>query len=525
MSTEGDLTGTCLRGKWTLESKLGEGGMAVVYAATHHSGHQRAAIKVLRAHFAADPDIRKRFQREGRAAQSLNHPGAVRIVDDDETEDGLAFLVMELLEGETWKAAAARSGKRLPVTDVLTTGVAILDILEAAHEAGVVHRDIKPENVFLTSSGEVKLLDFGIARVFESASERTQTGAMLGTPAYMSPEQALAKWSQVDHRSDLFSLGASMRSLLAGVSLHSASNGSEALVLAATRQARPLSEVATNAPPALAEFIDRAVSFDKEDRFESAASMRAEILRLLEREELPAVLDTTTVSPKAESVRLSGTAATVAAGSDSAVTKKPSSSRTGPSAVAATGTLVSASDAKAAPPQRSARRLWMFLPPVLALAGFGAWRLTAPSDSPTGLLSVPSFTVDATPTPTASALPAPKDSAPLPESSGLDAQPKLTPRPSAPGSSVNVRKAPRAVAEASANRYKEFLEKNAKGCNVTDTVTIRIRVTNDGRWHGNLVMSGGRTVRPGDGCVLGVFNTATAAFDGAEFFMTAVVTP
>ncbi len=290
MSSGDDLSGRCLRSKWTLDSKLGEGGMAVVYAATHHSGQQRAAIKVLRPHLAADPELRARFQREGRAAQSLNHPGAVRILDDDVTEDGLAFLVMELLEGQTWKQAWLDHAKRLPVLDVLRTSLAVLDVLAAAHQAGVIHRDVKPENIFLTNSGEVKLLDFGIARAFESASERTQTGAMLGTPAYMSPEQALAKWSLVDSRSDLFSLGASMRSLLLGVSLHGATTGAEALVMAATRQAKPLLEICSNAPPALAAMIDKAVAFDKEDRFASASEMRDAILRL-ERKDLPVLLE------------------------------------------------------------------------------------------------------------------------------------------------------------------------------------------------------------------------------------------
>ncbi len=213
----------------------------------------------------------------------------------------------------------------------------------------------------------MKLLDFGIARAVESASERTQTGAMLGTPAYMSPEQALAKWSLVDSRSDLFSLGASMRSLLTGVSLHGATTGAEALVMAATRQAKPLLEICGNAPPAVAELIDRAVAFDKEDRFASAAEMRDAILRI-ERKDLPALLE----PAEAERTAAAGEATHASATTRQPIGAEAASAAAQPKKVqpelSADGTLVSGSVARSVG-STSARRLGMAGAAALVLGG------------------------------------------------------------------------------------------------------------------------------------------------------------
>src|SRR6185437_8360064 len=155
--------GSVLRGKYALERVLGTGGMGAVYLGVHRNGH-RVAVKVLHAEASADPDVRARFLREGYVANSIGHPGAVRVLDDDVAEDGAAFLVMELLEGETLHVRAKRHMGRLPNREVLFIGRALCDVLAAAHEKGVVHRDIKPENLFLTTGRTLKVLDFGIAR-------------------------------------------------------------------------------------------------------------------------------------------------------------------------------------------------------------------------------------------------------------------------------------------------------------------------------------------------------------------------
>ena len=144
--------GTRIKGKWRVDKLLGVGGMGAVYAATHRNG-SRVALKILHPQLSMLGDIRARFAREGYVANAVNHPGVVRVLDDDETEDGAAFLVMELLEGETADARARRLGGRLPLEDALTIADGLLDVLAAAHASGIVHRDIKPENVFLTKDG------------------------------------------------------------------------------------------------------------------------------------------------------------------------------------------------------------------------------------------------------------------------------------------------------------------------------------------------------------------------------------
>ena len=154
-------------GKYTLERVIGSGGMATVYEASHRNGH-RVAVKMLKPALAVGSEVRERFLREGYAANKVRHAGAVRVLDDDVTDDGLVFLVMELLEGWTLDALASQSdGGKLPVKLALQVGKQLLAVLEAAHRAGIVHRDIKPENVFVQRNGELKVLDFGIARFLD----------------------------------------------------------------------------------------------------------------------------------------------------------------------------------------------------------------------------------------------------------------------------------------------------------------------------------------------------------------------
>src|SRR5262245_6510777 len=157
--------GAVLRGKWRIDRLLGVGGMAAVYAGTHRNG-KRGAIKMLHLELSTDGDARTRFLREGYLANRVAHPGAVSVLDDDTAEDGSAFLVMELLEGKSVaEIVEARQGRRLGVSETLRILDQLLDVLIAAHEKGIVHRDLKPENMFLTNDGQLKVLDFGIARV------------------------------------------------------------------------------------------------------------------------------------------------------------------------------------------------------------------------------------------------------------------------------------------------------------------------------------------------------------------------
>ena len=272
------LVGRVLKGKWRLERVVGVGGMATVYAAVHRN-QSRVAIKMLHPEIALDNEVTSRFLREGYMANAVGHPGTVAVLDDDVTEEGVPFLVMELLQGETLEARWSRKGEKLPISEVLPVIDQLLEVLAAAHDKGVVHRDLKPENLFLTADGRLKVLDFGIARLREvssaSAASTTRVGSLLGTPAFMAPEQARGRWDEVDGGSDLWAVGATLFTLLTGRLVHEAETLQEQLVLAATTKAPSISRRFPELAPALVEVIDRALAFDKHARWPNAREMRA----------------------------------------------------------------------------------------------------------------------------------------------------------------------------------------------------------------------------------------------------------
>ena len=272
--------GTLLRGKYRIDQVIGTGGMAVVYAATHRN-RKRFAVKMLHPHLSTRAEIRSRFIREGYVANSVEHPGVVSVLDDDVTEDGAAFLVMELLEGSTIEGFNPRT-RPLPLRESLAIAIDVLDVLEAAHGKNIVHRDIKPANLFVTREGQVKVLDFGIARLRDAtlAANTTATGATLGTPAFMAPEQALGMASEVDARTDLWALGATLFTMLSGSLVHEGGSARQVLIRAATQPARSLSSVAPDVPTAVSEWVSKALLFDKQARWESAAVMRAAALKI-----------------------------------------------------------------------------------------------------------------------------------------------------------------------------------------------------------------------------------------------------
>ncbi len=268
--------GMVLQEKWKLDSVLGVGGMAAVYAATHRNG-KRVAVKMLHAELGHDDELKKRFLQEGYAANTIQHDGAVSVLDDDTAPDGSAFIVMELLEGETIEQRWERSGRHLPLAEVLGIVDQLLDVLGAAHAKNVVHRDIKPENLFLTKTRVLKVLDFGIARVHEAQQARatsTRAGMVMGTPAFMAPEQARARWDEVDGRTDLWAVGATMFTLISGRYVHEGTSGNEQLILSATTHAPPLATVQSDVPGPIAAIVDRALAFDRERRWPDASTMQ-----------------------------------------------------------------------------------------------------------------------------------------------------------------------------------------------------------------------------------------------------------
>jgi eukaryotic-like serine/threonine-protein kinase len=266
-------------GGWHLDALIGEGGMASVYAASRDG--QRAALKLLHREHAYDDELRERFIREGEIARSVEHPGCVRVFHDDVSEEGEPYLVMELLEGRTLAELWLARNKRLPVEWVLHVAARVLDVLGALHDVGVVHRDVKPSNVFVLRDGNVKLLDFGVARQEREGREQTRAGLALGTPAYMAPEQAMGKVEDVDARSDVFALGAMLYTLLSGARLHEARSEQEAYVLAATQPAASISRVAPHLAVPVVALVDKALQWDRRNRFQTAAEMRAAIAEYL----------------------------------------------------------------------------------------------------------------------------------------------------------------------------------------------------------------------------------------------------
>jgi eukaryotic-like serine/threonine-protein kinase len=270
--------GSVIKDKWRLDRLLGVGGMACVYAATHRN-KKRAAVKMLHREYSTDSAIRERFLREGYLANSVGHRGVVTVDDDDIAEDGAAFIVMELLDGETLEQRWRRKEHRLPLEEVLAVADQVLDALTAAHDQGVVHRDLKPENLFLTRDGVVKLLDFGIGRLKELQGVPTTTlsGATMGTPAFMAPEQARGRWEQVDGQTDLWALGATMFTLLTGEYVHEGQTVNETLALAVTQPARSIKTLRPDLPEAAAALVDRALAFGKAQRFADARAMQAQV--------------------------------------------------------------------------------------------------------------------------------------------------------------------------------------------------------------------------------------------------------
>ena len=277
--------GSVLNDKWTLEELLGVGGMAAVYSARHRNG-ARAAIKILHPTLASVEEIRDRFLREGYAANRVEHKGAVEVLDDDviqgEPEDGAPYLVMELLEGESLLAKMKR-GLPMPEREALAIIDAVLDVLESAHAHGVVHRDLKPENLFLPKEGVplVKIVDFGLARLTDRQGQ-TVHGMAIGTPSYMSPEQAAGRVDQIDARTDLFALGATAFELLTGRTVHGKGDVLEIVMKVAKEQAPAIRSITPGVSELTAKAIDRSLMFEREARYPNATEMRADIKRAIE---------------------------------------------------------------------------------------------------------------------------------------------------------------------------------------------------------------------------------------------------
>lgn len=275
--------GSVLRGKWRIDRLLGVGGMAAVYEGTHRNG-KRGAVKILHLEYSTDVDTRTRFLREGYVANTVNHPGAVSVFDDDIAEDGSVFIVMEMLVGKTFEELTqVRPDRRFGMLETLQYTDKLLDVLAAAHEKGVIHRDIKPDNIFVTDEGTVKVLDFGIARMrdVQASAKMTKTGSAMGTPAFMPPEQALGEWDRVDGRSDLWAVGATIFTMITGRYVHEAATLNQLLLKAMTHPAPPIRSILPGLPSEIADPVDKSLAFDPKDRFVDARAMQTAIRRAI----------------------------------------------------------------------------------------------------------------------------------------------------------------------------------------------------------------------------------------------------
>ena len=276
---------TLIGGRYELGELLGRGGMAEVRKGTDSRLGRVVAVKRLRTDLASDATFQARFRREAQSAASLNHPAIVAVYDTGEepAADGSGisqpYIVMEFVAGRTLRDILREGRKILPERALeITSGV--LSALDYSHRAGIIHRDIKPGNVMLTPSGDIKVMDFGIARaISDAASTMTQTAAVVGTAQYLSPEQA--RGETVDSRSDVYSAGCLLYELLTGRPPFVGDSPVAVAYQHVREPAVPPSDHDTDLPPEVDAIVMKALTKSLEDRYQSAAAMRSDIERYL----------------------------------------------------------------------------------------------------------------------------------------------------------------------------------------------------------------------------------------------------
>src|SRR5262244_1992757 len=274
------IAGATRLGPYEIRSKIGEGGMGEVYLARDTQLGRDVAVKVLPSSYSDDAERLHRFQQEACAAGALNHPNILSIYDTG-AHDGSPYVVSELLEGQSLRQRM--SGTIVPQRKAIDYALQIVHGLAAAHEKGIVHRDLKPDNLFITNDGRVKILDFGLAKLTGAADGNlsqtsiptrrvdTDPGKVMGTVGYMSPEQV--KGRAVDHRSDIFSLGAILYEMLCGNRAFRRESGVETMNAILKEDPPELSQTNHNVAPALQRVVDHCLEKNPEERFQSARDL------------------------------------------------------------------------------------------------------------------------------------------------------------------------------------------------------------------------------------------------------------
>jgi eukaryotic-like serine/threonine-protein kinase len=305
------LIDTLFDGRYRIQRKLGAGGMADVYLAEDQELGRRVAIKILNGRHANDDQFIERFRREAKNAAALNHPNIVSIYDRGEAEDTY-YIAMEFLDGRTLKELIVGRGAA-PVNVAIEYARQILSALRFAHRHGIVHRDIKPHNVLVDGDGRVKVTDFGIARA--GTSQMTETGSIVGTAQYLSPEQA--KGGEVDPRSDLYSLGVVLYELVTGKTPFDGETPVEIAMKHLSETPKPPSKLRRDVPPELDMVVLRALAKNPDDRYQTADEMEADLERVARGARVAAAtVDTATrvmSKPAVAAAAASATAATMIA--------------------------------------------------------------------------------------------------------------------------------------------------------------------------------------------------------------------
>ena len=273
-----------LAGRYEIRELIGRGGMAEVHLGYDTRLARIIAVKLLRSDIAGDPTFQARFRREATSAAALNHPSIVAVYDSGEEElispDGsvstVPYIVMEYVEGHTVRELLGE-GEAVPIPEAVEIVTGVLDALEYSHRSGIIHRDIKPGNIMLTSTGAVKVMDFGIARAIEDSSATvTQTHAVVGTAQYLSPEQA--RGETVDSRSDLYSAGCLLYELLTGQPPFVGDSAVAVAYQHVREIPRPPSSIAADVPESLDRVVLKSLAKNRDDRYEDAAHMRQDLL-------------------------------------------------------------------------------------------------------------------------------------------------------------------------------------------------------------------------------------------------------
>jgi serine/threonine-protein kinase len=291
-----EMIGRTVGGKFVIESRIGGGAMGDVFLAKHIALDSHIALKVMHDDLAKDPRFAERFHREAKAASKLNHPNSVRVIDFGQDQDGVIYLAMELLQGRDLLKVLNEDWP-IPPERIVALMSQTLGALQVAHDAGIVHRDLKPENIMIVAGKDdegnpidvVKVCDFGIAKISDSRSFQTekgqpaltQTGSLIGTPEYMSPEQA--RGDALDSRSDLYSMGVVLYQLLCGDLPFTGENALGVVLKVVTDDARPPSSVREGIHPSLEAVCMKAIAKGRGDRYQTAKEMRAALREALGR--------------------------------------------------------------------------------------------------------------------------------------------------------------------------------------------------------------------------------------------------